>query len=418
MTETNEHIEDIIVLKKKLAELSEENQQLKQEVESLSSLEVALRKSEERFFILLDHLPGVAYLCKNDERFTMLLLSDEVERLTGYSRQDFLSDKISFVDLYHPEDADRISPIVDTKIAEKSRFNIVYRIKRRDGRWRWIEESGSGIFENNKLVMLEGYLTDITDRIQVDMELKRHNRELHLAKEKAEASSRLKTKFLNNLSHEIRTPMNSIVGFSDLLLDENLASDTKKRYVQIIQKSCKNLLGSINDIMDISSLDTRQVVVRPVYFSLFQFMQEHLKKHMLEASVKNLKFVLDNEGEDGAVMVTDRVILSRILSCLIENAVKFTRIGQVNIGYEINEQTYRIYVQDSGVGIQEEMKEKIFERFTQDVYEGTVEDGLGLGLSLAREYAVELGASLTVESRFGQGSTFTIQFPSGNGLSK
>jgi|GEM_PF-1013285 len=129
--------------------------------------------SEDRFRLLAENVPGAIYLCRNDERYTMLYLNDEVEQLTGYSKEDFLADRVSFVELYHPEDAEMVYREVDQALAERRRFHLVYRIKHRSGEWRWIDEQGRGIFANDELLMLEGYLQDVTEVSQAQETLAR-----------------------------------------------------------------------------------------------------------------------------------------------------------------------------------------------------------------------------------------------------
>ncbi|MFA5834849.1 MAG: PAS domain S-box protein [Bacteroidota bacterium] len=126
--------------------------------------EETLRESEHRFRTLAENLPGVVYLCKNDDRYTMLYLNDQVEQLTGYSKDDFLDDTVSFVDLYHPEDVAEITEGVSIALSKRLPFHLIYRIKHKDGTWRWIEEQGIGVYRGSELLRLEGFLSDITDR--------------------------------------------------------------------------------------------------------------------------------------------------------------------------------------------------------------------------------------------------------------
>ncbi len=124
--------------------------------------EQALRESEERFSLLAENIPGVIYLCRNDERYSMLYLNDAVEELTGYAREEFLSDRISFVELYHPEDAPGIFSLVDAALARGQPFHLVYRIRHRSGEWRWLEEVGAGVYRDGALAYLEGFIRDVT----------------------------------------------------------------------------------------------------------------------------------------------------------------------------------------------------------------------------------------------------------------
>ncbi|MGV8039257.1 MAG: PAS domain-containing protein [Thermoanaerobaculaceae bacterium] len=136
-----------------------------------------LAESEERFRTLAENLPGVVYLCRNDSRYTMLYLNSAIEELTGYSSEEFLEDRISFVDLYSPEDGPRIVAAVEHALAAHEPFHLVYRIRRRDGEWRWIEEWGTGVFLGGDLRLLEGFVTDITERKHAESELGRSERE-------------------------------------------------------------------------------------------------------------------------------------------------------------------------------------------------------------------------------------------------
>ncbi|GMV79651.1 MAG: hypothetical protein AMXMBFR7_08350 [Planctomycetota bacterium] len=130
--------------------------------------EQALKESEERFRLLAEHVPGVIYLCRNDARYSTLYLNDAVEKLTGYAKDDFLSDRVSWVDLYHPDDAPGIAVAVDAALAAQQSFELRYRIRRKDGALRWIDEFGAGVFEDGRLKLLEGFLLDVTDRVEAE----------------------------------------------------------------------------------------------------------------------------------------------------------------------------------------------------------------------------------------------------------
>lgn len=133
----------------------------------------AMEESERRFRMLAENVPGVIYLCRNDERYTMLHLNEAVEELTGYPREDFLNDRVSFVELYHPEDAAGVPEQVQAALAARRPFELKYRLRRRDGQWRWVEEVGVGVFGDEGLEYLEGYISDVTDRELAEAELKK-----------------------------------------------------------------------------------------------------------------------------------------------------------------------------------------------------------------------------------------------------
>ena len=150
--------------------------------------ERARRVTDERFRLLAEQVPGTIYLCRNDERYTMLYLSSEVERLTGYPPEDFLEQRVSFVDLYHPDDVDRIAPCVETALAHNKPFHLEYRLRHRDGSWRWVEEFGSAVVhegDTDGIQLLEGFLGDITAKKQAEEELNEITERFQTAFEKA-----------------------------------------------------------------------------------------------------------------------------------------------------------------------------------------------------------------------------------------
>jgi PAS domain S-box-containing protein len=162
MRAARDHLENRV--RERTADLTSAIESLRQEVMHRREAEQALRESEERFRMLAENVPGVIYLCANDARYTMHFLNDAIEPLTGYPKQMFLDDRISFVQLYHPDDAPAIFEAVNNCIAARKPFHLIYRIHHRDGRWIWVEERGTGVYRDGELVFLEGYLSDITER--------------------------------------------------------------------------------------------------------------------------------------------------------------------------------------------------------------------------------------------------------------
>lgn len=163
--------------RKKPSELAEELKALRSRIADLegqchesAALQESLRESERKFRLLAENVPGAIYVCRNDERYTMLYLNDQVEALTGYPKDEFLNDRTSFVELYHPDDADSILKDVNLAIASRQPFHLIYRIKHASGQWRWIEEFGTGVYDDRtqELLFLEGFLCDITARKQAE----------------------------------------------------------------------------------------------------------------------------------------------------------------------------------------------------------------------------------------------------------
>jgi signal transduction histidine kinase len=238
-------------------------------------------------------------------------------------------------------------------------------------------------------------------------------KELIKAKEKAEESDQLKTEFINNMSHEIRTPMQGILGFSNFLNDENLSNEKRKNYVKIIENSGRQLLQIIDDILEISRLGTKQVILNDTKCNLNNLMFELFSVFNIKSKENKIPLYLDKGLRDEhCEILLDRVKLHKVLGNLLENAFKFTHSGQINFGYQINKGRIEFFVRDTGIGIKKEHLDTIFERFSQANKELSKKvGGLGLGLSIAKENVILLGGTLTVESELLVGSTFKFDIP-------
>jgi len=236
---------------------------------------------------------------------------------------------------------------------------------------------------------------------------------LKKAKEKAEESDLLKTAFLQNMSHEIRTPLNAIVGFTNLLYANSMAEVKTKEYIAIVQGASNQLLGIVSDILTISALETKQesiniepVVVNHVLTELNTiFIEQATRKGV---SLYLTKSLLDDQSE----VLTDKIKLVQILTNLINNALKFTHEGSVQFGYKLLNEQLVFFVKDTGIGIQKEFQNKIFERFRQADENIQVNyGGTGLGLSICKGFVTLLGGEIWVESEHLSGSTFYFSIP-------
>lgn len=244
----------------------------------------------------------------------------------------------------------------------------------------------------------------------------RQREQLIISKEKAEESDRLKSSFLANLSHEIRTPMNAIIGFSDLIREGNLGEKEKSDYLQIIAKSGQNLTGIIEDLIEMSKIDSSQITpkytavnIEQCILGLYNSFKLNIPEHVeieLEVTFPTQKL--------STKILTDEVKLSQILSNLITNSIKFTSRGTINIGYQllIPQEKLEIWVEDTGLGIDPENHKIIFERFRRIENDKTVSiSGLGLGLSITKAYVELLGGAIQVSSSLGVGSKFSFTIP-------
>lgn len=276
------------------------------------------------------------------------------------------------------------------EVLEKGNVSAIDSLKRIRGEFRYIGK----LFEQN-----------FNQKIQLEK-----------TKKKAEESDKLKSAFLMNLSHEIRTPMNAIMGFSDLLLKKDLKEDEKEEYLKIIQKSGKNLIDIIDDLVEMSKIDSD--LIEPKYSSIdlknmIQATFESIK--VTVPSYKNIDFKLivpkDTSTQN---VVTDVVKLNQVITNLLTNAIKFTDEGFIVLDYEFDFKKNQIHftVKDSGKGIPDELQETIFSRFNKvDFISDQDNKGLGLGLAISKAYIEMLGGTISLKSEVGVGSTFSFSIP-------
>lgn len=244
-------------------------------------------------------------------------------------------------------------------------------------------------------------------------ETRKFEKELFISKEKAEESNRLKTEFLNNMSHEIRTPMNGILGFSDLLNDPDLSNEKRINFIKIIQSCGAQLLHIIDDILEISSLGTKQVKVieeqvclNDALLELFSIFDIKSKENKTPLYFK--KGLLDRQS----TILTDKTKLNKVISNLLENSLKFTNQGYIEFGYQLINNELELYVKDTGIGIEKSKHDSIFERFSQAEKDLSKKiGGLGLGLSIAKENTELLGGRIQLKSEKGKGATFFVTIP-------
>jgi signal transduction histidine kinase len=235
--------------------------------------------------------------------------------------------------------------------------------------------------------------------------------ELLKAKEKAEESDKLKSAFLANMSHEIRTPMNGIIGFLNHIEHKDLPQDKLNEYYRIINSNVQRLLKLINDILDISKLEVNQLKVMKAPCQLNELMHELYVLYdeiILRDSNRKLALILDESDSLPDLTVhTDSVRLRQILTNLIDNAIKFTKIGFIEFGYRLDGDHILFHVRDTGIGMEEERVKFIFERFRQaDDTISMKYGGTGLGLTISRDLVLLMGGEMWAESEAGNGATF------------
>lgn len=234
-----------------------------------------------------------------------------------------------------------------------------------------------------------------------------------IQRNRAEESDKLKTAFIQNISHEIRTPMNAIVGFSAMLGDPDLDSNTRDTYVDVIMNSSNHLLEILSDIIDIANIEAHLVKLNPQSVNINSVLKSIHRQFISKAEEKALEFtVMLPLKDEEAELITDNTKLHQVLSNLVNNAIKFTEKGSVKFGYYVKKDFIEFFVKDTGIGIPAEQLLKIFDRFYQiEDHVSKKFEGTGLGLSITKAYVELLGGRIDLLSSPDNGSTFFFMLP-------
>jgi signal transduction histidine kinase len=269
----------------------------------------------------------------------------------------------------------------------------------------------AAVMKNKELILMQEELQTMNDQLE-EMVTER-TKELVYAKEKAEESDKLKSAFLANMSHEIRTPMNGILGFSQLLKDEDVSREKKEKYIEAIDVSTHQLLHIITDIVDISKIEAGQETILLRNFDLNNLIEESYNFFQPQAHLKNLKLKLNkNIPSEIANITSDPIKLGQILNNLLGNALKFTEKGIIEIIVTTTNDRIIFGIRDTGIGIDPLLQKAVFDRFRQvELTQSRKYGGTGLGLSLSKSYVEMLGGTIKVDSIPDVGSTFTFEIP-------
>lgn len=346
--------------------------------------------------------------------------------LSGLPYGEALGD--GWINAVHPSDKEIVKNNWKERTSKGIQSTAEYRFIRPDGRIVWVLGLAKPERDGETITGYIGTITDITEQKNAELLLKqraqeieeqnkeyrRLNEELSTAKAKAEESDKLKSTFLANMSHEIRTPMNAICGFSRLLERSTLDEKKRSEYVDIINTNSQQLLGIINDIVDISKIESGQVSLSTKEVDLNTMIENVVSTLTPTLSTRNVRLEFTHKlAPPQSKVITDEIKLQQVLTNLLVNAIKFTKEGTIEVAYSLkDESTLEFTVRDTGIGIAKENISQIFERFHQ--VEGSSVDsrkGTGLGLPISKGFVELMGGSIWVESEVGKGSCFGVTLP-------
>ncbi len=345
---------------------------------------------------------GVSPLIKDRQNISSPLIGDWLEN-------HLLGEPVSVINLpkVSPESpiltfiasAEVKSIITIPMISQKNCLGFVgFETVRANKKWSESDISSLKIFT--------GMLANLQEKITIEQSLVE-------ARIKADASHRLKTAFMNNISHEIRTPLNGIIGFGEIIANEQLSMEEKNRFLTVVQESSERLIHTIDDYLDISMIFTGNQEVDRKHFNLAHLIDEVVREFKDLCTYKSLEISADVPPNlRQTTIYSDPDLLHKILNHLVGNAIKFTEKGNITIGLKVVDEQLTLYVKDSGIGISESAQEFIYDSFMQEDFSSTrLYEGSGLGLAIVKGIVTLLGGEITLFSNKGNGSIFNITLP-------
>ncbi len=359
--------------------------------------ELRLEQSERQFRLLSENSQDLITIFDTENRFQYL--SPASFRILGYEPEELLGAKIE--SLLHPDDFWVMSEEVMERAREGEITTPHFRLRRKDGLYTWIEAHSTPVTDTQgKVVGIQSTSRDITLRKEAEFAMQQ-------AKDRAEEATKAKSLFLSMMSHEIRTPMNAIIGLTHLLLQDEPRADQIES-LKLLRFSGENLLTIINDILDFSKIEAGKIALEYIDFDLYNLLQNI--KQMLDqrAQDKEIRLHYVYDGKVPFVVKGDPVRIGQIVTNLLGNAIKFTERGYVELsvcheGMEWGRHRVRIRVKDTGIGIEKDKINQVFESFSQAGSDTTRKfGGTGLGLSISKRLLNLMNSDIEVTSYTGR----------------
>ena len=346
--------------------------------------------------------------------------SNEFRRMLGYHGTDDFPDVLeSWSDLLHPDDKERVLKDFNETISDytgQKTYDVEYRVLTKNRGYRWYRAVGKPTRRpDGTPIVYIGVFIDITDQKEMMQELAQQRESLSIALEEANQANKAKTAFLSNMSHEIRTPMNAIIGLDRIALNDPSISETTKEYLEKIGLSAQHLLSIINDILDMSRIESGRMIVKNDEFSFAKVLEQVNTIISGQCSEKGIEYECHVKGAVDDYYIGDDMKLRQVLINILGNAVKFTPTGgSVRLIVEaiarFNEKTtMRFIMSDTGIGMSEDFLPKLFDPFSQEDSSNTSRYGsTGLGMSITKSFVELMNGTISVESEKQKGTTFTV----------
>lgn len=370
------------------------------DITDLKQAEVAMHESQSKFKALFENAPLAIF--RLDKELRVIEYNHRFRKMFGYEDADDMTT-ITKTDLL--ADADLGGLILET-VLETKEVSTEIMLKRKNGD-KFIANLTLALLEDGfQEITIEGIVEDIT-------QVAKARDEIIKAKDKAVEADKLKSLFLANMSHEIRTPMNAIIGFSNMLREDDLSVEDRNSFIDVLQSNGNSLMTLIDSIVDFSKLESDQMVVSMGEFNfkpLFDSICEHAS-NLLKTEEKTQIKVIRTLPEDPDIRLNaDRHRLNQVLNHLVSNAVKFTDQGEIEIGYKKEDDKFIIFVRDTGIGIPLKKQKAIFDRFTKiNNDKNRLYGGTGIGLTISKGLIKLMKGKIRVDSEEGKGSTFYIE---------
>lgn len=380
------------------------------EKERLSELE----KATHFFRIFAEKIQTVVFWARDPGCKKQIYVSPSYEKIWGRSREGLYENPMSWIETLIQED--RESHSADNRLRSLSeqgtdtKYIDRYRIYNNEGKIIWIKDTSFPLYdEHGHFIGFAGIAEDVTKEAMQE-------RELREAKQRAEVANQAKSDFLAMVSHELRTPLNAILGMAQILYAKGLPEDLKE-YVDVISNAGNNLLALVSDILDFVKLEAGKLTFVRQPFNLQELILQVVHSMQYQAEDKSLKIFVDFPKEAPSSMIGDQNRVRQILVNLLSNAIKFTEKGSIHIKASClkkfkRKAIFEVLVIDTGIGIRKDKLEYIFEKFSQinPIYYRK-QQGLGLGLTIAKELVEKMGGKIEVKSDYGKGSQFRFTLP-------